>query len=681
MFSSSELFRDIPCPNGVGNCTLINCIFSHKLQNTPTTPGSEQAACDIVDATGDQKRRKLDNGSKGVTNISVPPMRVVFTGVKPTSKPATLSSTPKDSSRINEHGIQEETKNGLSRELSTATRPISPPPIGLQGRKPAVNKAATAAKSIKPAETLNPRTVPRDPAPHMTRYQLLKHLHDAMVKLNDEARCSNDKDISSLHQDSQQLISAALDEEERFATGKATVYTNLVKSRIAAYRKMKLIEWANQQRTIEAAKTKSQELKATSRSQQFQQESDRHKPINLETDLSIVQQIAMLNRYILKPQDLRNAGYVTVPPTEAAMEEAWKTVEASGFYEKCERCDTRFQVYPEGRDEDGAVTTNGKCQHHWGKLRNPERGGGSKGPVYNCCDAAQGTPGCTTGDSHVFKINGANRLASILPFIDTPVNEKAKEDFAVAFDCEMCWTCYGLELVRLSATAWPHGEPLIDVLVRPIGTVLDLNTQFSGVSVEQFFGAEEYDPSKDGPITPVPRDMQSSPTESQQALRIVSSPSAARSLLLSYISTDTVLIGHSLDNDMNVMRLIHPKIVDTSLLFPHPGGLPYRYGLKALVKRFLQRNIQTGGAEGHDSLEDARGTGDLVRWKIAKEWTTLKDKGWRADSGGQLHGFIGPEDAKGEKSGELPPYLQPQGTLAKPKKRRHGDSGFQVGTD
>jgi hypothetical protein len=107
----------------------------------------------------------------------------------------------------------------------------------------------------------------------------------------------------------------------------------------------------------------------------------------------------------------------------------------------------------------------------------------------------------------------------------------------------------------------------------------------------------------------------------------------ARTLLTSLLSPQTPLIGHSIDNDLNVVRLVHPTVVDTIFLFPHPRGLPFRLALRNLSSQYLDHTIQTGGAAGHDSLEDARATGDLVRFKIKKEWEKMKLKGWRLKDG------------------------------------------------
>lgn len=58
-----------------------------------------------------------------------------------------------------------------------------------------------------------------------------------------------------------------------------------------------------------------------------------------------------------------------------------------------------------------------------------------------------------------------------------------------------------------------------------------------------------------------------------------------------------------------------------------------RFGLKMLTSRHLGRHIQTGGDRGHDSLEDAQATGDLVRLKAGEKWKFLRAAGWEIDDG------------------------------------------------
>ena len=73
-----------------------------------------------------------------------------------------------------------------------------------------------------------------------------------------------------------------------------------------------------------------------------------------------------------------------------------------------------------------------------------------------------------------------------------------------------------------------------------------------------------------------------------------------------------------------------------ALLFPHKAGLPYRNGLKMLMRTHLNRHIQMveeGKMHGQDSMEDANAAGELVRFALAKEWSRLKRDGWSFEDG------------------------------------------------
>jgi RNA exonuclease 1 len=93
--------------------------------------------------------------------------------------------------------------------------------------------------------------------------------------------------------------------------------------------------------------------------------------------------------------------------------------------------------------------------------------------------------------------------------------------------------------------------------------------------------------------------------------------------LLKILHPKTILIGHSLNADLTALKLTHPFIIDTALLYPHPRGPPLKSSLKYLAQRYLNREIQkghgtTGPGAGHDSIEDARTCLDLVKLKCEK---------------------------------------------------------------
>lgn len=104
--------------------------------------------------------------------------------------------------------------------------------------------------------------------------------------------------------------------------------------------------------------------------------------------------------------------------------------------------------------------------------------------------------------------------------------------------------------------------------------------------------------------------------------------------LVKILHPRSILIGHSVNSDLTALKLTHPYIIDTVILYPHPRGPPLRCSLKWLAQRFLSLEIQKGGGTlgsgaGHDSIEDAKTCIDLVRQKCekGKDWGTSESQG------------------------------------------------------
>jgi len=607
MFSSTGSFGEVDCPLQ-GECTLLRCIFRHR-----RPPVVDEKVADFPESA--PKRRKLDRESnvKVVTPARHNDTSHVFTGilVKEQSTPVfdrLLAQTAQSAGNAQ----AKKRDDFVSRGVTPAQRPISPPPV----KRTDKSLELPTKKSAKPAEALNPRMLAKAPADHKIRYIYLKKLHEGMVRLNTETKASSDPSIKAVHVSDSQLVTLALNEEERLAKENPGIYANVIKLRILAYsKKMTLAEW-------KAERLAAQETRKQQSTNSTHAATNDAGPV-LATGLLAKEDIQILARLVADQKELHKYGYVTSVPTNAQIQEAKEVVRASQGFEQCERCQARFQVFPERR-EDGALTTGGRCQHHHGRIAYPQRnssGGytGAKERLYNCCNEPIGQSlGCVYADTHVFKIDDANRMASVFQFAQTPDNADVPADSAVSFDCEMGYTVNGMELIRLTAVSWPEGKALLDVLVRPLGPVLDLNSRYSGVYPKDFLNAKPYNERE----------------ASCGELRIVDSPQEARKLLFKLLSPNTPLIGHAIENDLNTTRIVHPTIVDTVLLYPHPTGLPRRRALKALTKQILARDIQTGhGAAGHDSKEDAVATGDLVRWQVAKKWKEMKREGWKSEDG------------------------------------------------
>lgn len=591
-------FGNTSCPAGT-KCELPYCIFSHdsfKEETSHPIPATN-AIKDEEPAAKRQKISQTKNDASSSPPAALTTPKTVFTGLsagKAKAGPATKVASP--SPTATNPTNSEKNDDALPQ---SATRPVSPPP------------KTTVAQSV-PTPTgpvaLMPRKLVKEPATFTRRLALLKMLHGFMKTLNDKIAKAVKAEIKALCLDTNLLNKLAVDEEEQIAKTNPAVYENVLKQRLFKLKKMTPEEWVKE-RFAALAKERGLPPK-------------KPPPKKVDTGLTPKEEVAVLSTLICPQDGLDAHGYVTKLPTAEQMEDVRSAQASADFWEMCDRCNTRFQVFPERREEDGALTTGGQCTHHWGRKVFPKRAknAGPEPTTYSCCNEPVGSPGCTTYDTHIYKISDPKRLSLVMPFIETPENSLAPAGIAVCFDCEMGYTTHGLELMRLTAISWPQHKPLVDVLVRPIGHVLDVNTRFSGITKEQFLNAKPYDPAD-----PKPR---------RNDLRIVESPYVARDLFLLHVTTTTPVLGHALENDLNTLRIIHPNIIDTVLLFPHKRGLPLRLGLRALAKEKLDIDIQQAGAAGHDSFEDARTTGELIRFKVAEKWRQLKHDGWEIHDDG-----------------------------------------------
>lgn len=624
--------KHIPCPAGK-TCTAFQCIFGHGEDDGPK---ADEVAPKLSSQNGSPVTRVRSPHSQETPRKRI---KTEQTG-NPTSsqKPSTANTS---SSNANKEG-------NLGAVPRSATRPVSPPPIqrnvnttntkvkasssasqlssvvkGSQSpatlsSKP-VKKSGTELTQKSKPESLNPRLLKSSPASHETRLKLLKMIHQEFTRLNAGLKKSGKPDELPLIISEQDLIFKALDKEQATALEKPAVYTNVMKNLVMQYKRMNVVQW-KEERIKEAP-------------QPNEEQNGGSKPKEIVTGLTSAQEVKLLSRLVTKIDDLTLHGYVSSVPTEETIATAHKGLEAAKGWEKCDRCQQRFQVFPGRRAEDGALTSGGACNFHWGKTYVPQKAVADTARVakrYRCCGQEVGdSAGCFTHDKHVFKVGDAKRLATVLNFATTPDNANISDDRAVAFDCEMGYTVHGMELIRLTATAWPSGGELLDVLVQPIGEILDLNSRYSGVWPDDLAQAQPWAPN--GP-TPVKSGKDTNGKEGEKkSLKKVSSPEVARDLLFSLISPSTPLIGHGLENDLNSVRIVHPILIDTILLYPHKMGLPYRNSLKMLMDVHLNKKIQqeTGSkVSGHDSAEDARAAGELVRLKIMNEWKDMQRAGW-----------------------------------------------------
>lgn len=180
----------------------------------------------------------------------------------------------------------------------------------------------------------------------------------------------------------------------------------------------------------------------------------------------------------------------------------------------------------------------------------------------------------------------------------------------LALDCEMCLVEGGESaLTRVSIVNW-DGEIVLNELVMPDKPIIDYLTRsvpsaFMSTDPYLLFSYSGMTAAKLATVTTTLSDIQTR--------------------LLGLLTPRSILVGHSLNSDLAALKITHPFIIDTSVLYPHPRGHPLKSSLKYLAQKYLGCEIQKNhGTTGHDSIEDASACLDLVKQKCEKgpKWGT-----------------------------------------------------------
>ncbi|XP_039965692.1 uncharacterized protein LOC126763320 [Bactrocera neohumeralis] len=152
-------------------------------------------------------------------------------------------------------------------------------------------------------------------------------------------------------------------------------------------------------------------------------------------------------------------------------------------------------------------------------------------------------------------------------------------------DCEMCRTVVGHnELTRVSIVN-EDLETVYETLVMPTNKIVDYLTPYSGITASIM-----------KTVTKTIKDVQREVRE--------------------LLPADAILVGQSLNFDLNAMKMMHPYVIDTSMCFNLSGIRRRKAKLQTLAMTFLKEAIQEN-ADGHDSVEDSLASLKLVKMKLA----------------------------------------------------------------
>ncbi|XP_024975945.1 small RNA degrading nuclease 1 [Cynara cardunculus var. scolymus] len=164
-------------------------------------------------------------------------------------------------------------------------------------------------------------------------------------------------------------------------------------------------------------------------------------------------------------------------------------------------------------------------------------------------------------------------------------NKAMRSNAMVAVDCEMVLCEDGTDALVRVCVVDRDLQVKLDELVKPEKAVADYRSNITGVAAKDLEN-----------VTCSLEDVQES--------------------MMKLLARGTILVGHSLNNDLQALKVDHSRIIDTSLVFKYWSGSNFRRpSLNDLCKLILGYELRKEGAP-HDCVEDARAAMKLVLAKI-----------------------------------------------------------------
>ncbi|XP_023330635.1 uncharacterized exonuclease C637.09 isoform X2 [Eurytemora carolleeae] len=156
-----------------------------------------------------------------------------------------------------------------------------------------------------------------------------------------------------------------------------------------------------------------------------------------------------------------------------------------------------------------------------------------------------------------------------------------------SIDCEMCFTERGKnELTRICMVN-ENLEVVYHSYVKPESRIVDYLTRYSGITAEHLVN-----------VNTRLKDVQAD--------------------LKRLLPPDAILVGQSLNCDLKALEMMHPYVIDTSIIFNITGNRFRKTKLSVLSSIFLKKQIQVQShvVVGHSPEEDAKAAMDLVKLKL-----------------------------------------------------------------